>query len=208
VPTVRNRILWLFVIPLILITTGCASKQYVRGELVGLEDRTAVRLDEVETQVEANQTALNEHEEQLGELSKTTREALERAIAAGKLAEGKFLYETVLTDEEGVRFGFDEADLSEEAQSALSIFAGSLGDHGPQVYVEIQGHTDDIGPDEYNLRLGARRAESVRRYLNKEAGLPLHRMAVISYGETEPIAENGSRDDRARNRRVALVVLK
>ncbi len=118
------------------------------------------------------------------------------------------IYEIVLTDEEGVRFGFDEADLSDEARSALTLFAGALPDHGPQVFVEIQGHTDDIGPDEYNLRLGARRAESVRRYLNKEAGLPLHRIAVISYGETEPVAENASRDDRARNRRVALVVLK
>ncbi len=203
----RNR-LWLFVIPLTLIATGCASKKYVRGELVGLEDRTSVRLDEVASQVEANQTAIAEHDQRLEELSRTSREALERAIAAGKLAEGKFLFETVLTDEEGVRFGFDEADLSEEARSALRLFAGSLSEHGPGVYVEIQGHTDDIGPDEYNLRLGARRAESVRRYLNREAGVPPHRMAVISYGESEPLADNGSRDDRARNRRVALVVLK
>ena len=177
----RNR-LWLLVVPLTLIAAGCASKAYVRGELVDLEDRTAVRLDEVETQVEANQTAIAQHEAELAEISKTSREALERAIAAGKLAEGKFLFETVLTDEEGVRFGFDESHLSEEARSALELFAGSLADHGPDVYVEIQGHTDDIGPDEY--------------------------MAVISYGESEPLADNGSRDDRARNRRVALVVLK
>ncbi len=204
----RNRNLWLFVIPLTLLAVGCASKQYVRKELIDVEDRTAVRLDEVEGQVEANQTTLGEHQQQLTQLSKTTREALDRAIAAGKLAEGKFLYETVLTDEDGVRFGFDESQLSEEAQSALSLFAGSLSEHGPDVYIEIQGHTDDIGPDDYNLRLGARRAESVRRYLSKEVGLPLHRIAVISYGETEPISDNGSRDDRARNRRVALVVLK
>ncbi len=204
----RQRNLWLILVPLTLLAAGCASKRYVREELVVLEDRTAVRLEEIETQVEANQTALGEHDEQLAELSKTTREALERAIAAGELAEGKFLYETVLTDEDGVRFGFDEADLSEEARSALALFAGSLSEHGPGVYVEIQGHTDDIGPEDYNLRLGARRAESVRRFLAKESGLPLHRMAVISYGETEPIADNGSRDDRARNRRVALVVLK
>jgi outer membrane protein OmpA-like peptidoglycan-associated protein len=204
----RQRNLWLILVPLTLLAAGCASKRYVREELVSLEDRNVVRLEEVETQVEANQTALGEHDQQLAELSKTTREALERAIAAGELAEGKFLYETVLTDEDGVRFGFDEADLSEEARSALAVFAGSLTEYGPDVYVEIQGHTDDIGPEDYNLRLGARRAESVRRFLAKEAGVPLHRMAVISYGESEPVADNGSRDDRARNRRVALVVLK
>jgi outer membrane protein OmpA-like peptidoglycan-associated protein len=204
----RNRPIWLFVISLTVLLTGCASKGYVRNELVDLEDRSIVRLEEIESQVEANQTTLAEHEVQLAELSKTTREALERAIDAGKLAEGKFLYETVLTDEDGVRFGFDEDSLSAEARSALELFAGSLSEHGPQVYVEIQGHTDDIGPDDYNLRLGARRAESVRRFLNQEAGLPLHRMAVISYGESVPVGDNGSREDRARNRRVALVVLK
>jgi outer membrane protein OmpA-like peptidoglycan-associated protein len=51
------------------------------------------------------------------------------------------------------------------------------------------------------------RAEAVRMYLNREHGIPLHRINVISYGEAEPIADNGSRDGRAQNRRVVLVVL-
>ena len=203
----RNRDFWLFVIPLTLLATGCASKQYVHKELIGLEDRTAARLDEVEGQVEANQTTLGEHEAQLGELSKTSREALERAIAAGKLAEGKFLYETVLTDEEGVRFGFDASDLSDEARSALNLFAGSLSEHGPDVYVEIQGHTDATGSDDYNLDLGRHRAEAVQRYLNLRHAVALHRMSVVSYGESAPVTDNDTRDGRSANRRVVLVVL-
>ncbi|HVR30200.1 MAG TPA: OmpA family protein, partial [Thermoanaerobaculia bacterium] len=63
------------------------------------------------------------------------------------------------------------------------------------------------GPEDYNLMLGEQRAESVRRYLNMEHGIPLHRMSVISYGETAPVVDNDSREARAQNRRVALVVL-
>jgi outer membrane protein OmpA-like peptidoglycan-associated protein len=203
----RRPIVLLILAPLVAITAGCASKKYVQGELVSLEDRTNVRLDEIAGQVEANQTTLDEHETQIAELSKTAREALERAIAAGKLAEGKFLYETVLTDD-AVRFGFDRDDLSPEATSALGEFAGRLAEEGHDVYVEIQGHTDATGTPEYNLELGARRAETVRRHLKSETSLPLHRIAVISYGESEPLVPNDTREGRAQNRRVALVVLR
>ena len=56
------------------------------------------------------------------------------------------------------------------------------------------------------MRLGADRAEAVRRYLNKQ-GVALNRMATISYGEDEPVAPNNTRDGRAANRRVVVVVL-
>ncbi len=186
---------------------GCASKKYVRTEVGTAETRTAERLTTMETGLEEAQTRLDEHQEQIGEISTTAQEALDRAIAAGKLAEGTFLYETVLNDD-AVRFAFDDDALSPEARSALDLFAADLVARNESVFVEIQGHTDSTGPDDYNLRLGERRAEAVRRYLSSSARIPLHRMAVISYGETAPLAGNGSRDDRARNRRVALVVLK
>ena len=203
----RRSIVLPILVPLIVAASGCASKGFVREELVAVEERTSARLDEIETQVEANQTTLDEHQTEILELSKTAQEALERAVAAGKLAEGRFLYETVLTDD-AVRFGFDRHDLSPEAKSALSEFVGQLAEHEPGVYVEIQGHTDSTGPPDYNLRLGAQRAETVRRHLRGETDLPLHRMAVISYGEAEPIAGNDTREGRAQNRRVALVVLR
>ena len=64
-----------------------------------------------------------------------------------------------------------------------------------------------MGPKEYNEQLGEERAEAVRLYLNREHALPLHRMSVISYGESVPAADNRNRDGRAQNRRVVLVVL-
>jgi peptidoglycan-associated lipoprotein len=183
-------------------TTGCATKKYVKTETGAVN----TRVDQVQGQVEQAQNRLDTHEKKIGEISQTAQDALRRAQEAGKLAEGKFLYETVLTDEK-VKFGFDTSDLSPEAMAALDDFAAKIKQDNKNVYVEIQGHTDNIGSEKYNQELGLLRAESVRRYLNQKESFPLHRINVISYGKTTPIADNKTREGRAQNRRVALVVL-
>lgn len=183
-------------------TTGCATKKYVREETGTVN----TRVDDVQGQVEQAQTRLNTHDQQIGDVSKTAQDALRRAQEAGKLAEGKFLYETVLTDDK-VKFAVDTADLSPEGQAAIDEFAAQLKTENKNVYVEIQGHTDSTGSEKYNEELGLLRAEAVRRYLNQKHGFPLHRINVISYGETAGVADNNSREGRSQNRRVALVVL-
>jgi peptidoglycan-associated lipoprotein len=200
----RNK-LWMVALALIVAlgTTGCATKKYVRQETGAVGQR----VDEVSGQVEEAQTRLDTHDRQIGETSKTAQEALQRAMEAGKLAEGKLLYETVLTDDK-VKFGFDTSDLSPEAESALDEFASQLKSQNAGVYIEIQGHTDSVGSEKYNEELGLLRAEAVRRYLSQKHQLPLHRMNVISYGETASQADNSTREGRSQNRRVALVVLR
>lgn len=193
-------------IALAVIGTGCASRKYVRQEGEALEGRVGERVSGVEGQVEDAQARLDDHEVRIDELSDTTREALERALEAGQLAEGKFLYETVLSDD-NVKFGFDQADLSDEAKAALDAFATEIKERNENVFIEIQGHTDNVGGEDYNLTLGEDRAESVRRYLSRTHGIALHRMGVISYGKAAPVADNSSREGRAKNRRVSLVVL-
>ena len=141
----------------------------------------------------------------LGELDKTSREALDRATAAGKLAEGKFLYSMVLSDD-SVKFPVESAALSEEAQTRLMAFAQKLTSENRNVYLEIQGHTDATGTKAINERLGQERAEAVRRFMNKQ-GVALNRMATISYGDEAPVASNKDRAGRAQNRRVVVVVL-
>ena len=181
--------------------SGCATKKFVRQE-VGVVN---TKLTGTQEQVTAAQGQIAQHDTQLAQLDRTTKEALERAVAAGKLAEGKFLYETVLTDEK-VKFGFDTSDLSPEAQSALDEFAGQLKGENKNVYVEIQGHTDATGSKDGNYRLGAERAEAVRRYLNTQ-GVPLNRIGTISYGADAPVEPNNTRAGRQANRRVVLIVL-
>jgi peptidoglycan-associated lipoprotein len=183
-------------------TTGCATKKYVREETGAV----STRVDGVQGQVEEAQTRLDTHDRQIGETSKTAQEALQRAQEAGKLAQGKLLYETVLSDDK-VKFGFDTSDLSPEAEAALDQFASQLTGENKNVYIEIQGHTDSVGSEKYNEELGMLRAEAVRRYLNQKHSIPLHRINVISYGESAAVADNATRQGRSQNRRVALVVL-
>jgi hypothetical protein len=102
-------------------SAGCATKKYVRGETQAVQ----TRVDEVQGQVEEAQTRIGRNEQAIGEASRTAQDALQRATEAGKLAEGKLLYETVLTDEK-VKFGFDVAELSPEAKAALDEFANGL----------------------------------------------------------------------------------
>jgi outer membrane protein OmpA-like peptidoglycan-associated protein len=190
-----------------LMATGCATKKYVREEAGRQTAAVHTRVDTLQGQVEATQTKVREHDEQIAQVSKTAQEALQRAQEAGKLAEGKLLYETVLSDDK-VHFSFDKSKLSDEARAALDEFATPLTGSNENVYVEIQGHTDNVGSDAYNEELGLERAEAVRRYLSMQHHIPLHRMSVISYGETAPVTDNKSRGSRAQNRRVVLVVLK
>lgn len=195
---------------LVLGMTGCASRGYVEGEVAAVQGR----LDDVVTQVEDNQTRIDEQEQRIDEVtialedaSQTAREAYERAQKAGKLAEGKLLYETVLAGDD-VRFAFDKSELDQGSMTALDKFAGDLVTRNESVYIEVQGHTDATGADDYNLELGYERSQAVMRYLNMRHGLPLHRMSAISYGETAPVADNKTLDGRRKNRRVVLVVLK
>jgi len=186
---------------LVLASIGCASKKYVGEQVTQVQDRVSG----VETQVEEVQVRLRDQDGKLVTTSRTAQEALDRAMAAGKLAQGKLLYETVLTDDD-VKFGFDKKELSPEAQAALEEFANQLKAQNQNVYVEIQGHTDEVGPDAYNEKLGQARADAARYYLAKQ-GIPLHRMNSISYGEAAPVVADASSEARAQNRRVVLVVL-
>lgn len=173
---------------------GCATKSFVRDEVavVGARaDAVNSRVDTVETRVVA--------------VEGTAKDALDRATAAGKLAEGKFLYSEVLSDD-SLKFGVSKAALSPETQARLDAFAEKLKTDNRNVYVEVQGHTDATGSKDANYRLGQERAETVRRYLNQH-GVPLNRISTISYGADSPAAPNTNRAGREANRRVVLIVL-
>ena len=166
---------------------GCATKDYVND------------------QVGAVSTRVTGHDAKLAELDQTTRDALQRAEAAGKLAEGKFVYSMVLSDD-SMKFPVAQASLSPEAQARLDAFIEKLKGDNRNVYVEVQGHTDATGSKEGNYRLGEERAEAVRRYLNQH-GVALNRIATISYGADAPVAPNNTRAGRQANRRVVLIVM-
>ncbi|MEO1365811.1 MAG: OmpA family protein [Acidobacteriota bacterium] len=197
-----------------LLLGGCVTKKNMKTYVDDQVGAVDTRVDDVESQVEANQTRLEEQEQELAaqkaeleKLSETSRQALERAVAAGKLAEGKLLYETVLSEAD-VQFGFESAELDEPALAAIDAFATDLKARNEAVYIEIQGHTDTLGPSKFNFELGEERAKAVMQHLHLKHSLPLQRMSVISYGETAPLNDGATREERSQNRRVVLVVLK
>ncbi len=209
--------------------SGCATKEYVHeyvdgqiapvnsqvksldgrvsGTEAGLKDASG-SLGSLSGRLNGVEGTLRDHDGRIVYASKTAQEALDRAIASGRLAEGKFVYEATLSDATTIGFSLENNDLSKETMAALDAFASKLKEENKNVYIEIQGHTDTTGRTAYNLKLGEERAEAVRRYLNMKGGIALHRMSTISYGETVPVASNKTREGREQNRRVVLVVLK
>jgi outer membrane protein OmpA-like peptidoglycan-associated protein len=170
-----------------LVAGGCATKGFVREQVGEVDQRVG--------QADAH----------AGRAEGTAKDALDRANAAHKLAEGKFLYQVVLSDD-SVKFPVNVHDLSPEAKSRLGELAERLKSENRSVYLEIQGHTDARGSDDYNDKLGEARAEAVRRYLNQQ-GIALNRMSTISYGKGTPVAPNDTPEGRAQNRRVVIIVL-
>ena len=187
------------------LVPGCATKKYVSAEVQKSSAASEKHISDVESQVEQTQTTVSNHEQRIQELDKSTKEALNRANDAGKLAQGKFNYSVVLSDDKA-HFPLNRHELSKEAKSELDEFVDHLKNDDRNVYLEIQGHTDSTGAPDYNMRLGEERAESVRLYLNQK-GVALNRMGTISYGETVPVDSNKTRVGRSKNRRVVIIVL-
>lgn len=199
-----------------VLVSGCATKEYVNEQVAGANKRTDTKAAELNgriDQVSQDSTSrystldgrINQQQASIDGISRTARDALDRANAAGKLAEGKFVYEMSISSQ--VAFKFESSELTDDAKSELNAFAAKLKADNKNVFVEIQGHTDSSGSQATNLKLGQSRADAVHRYLAINGGIPLHRMNSISYGESAPLADNKTRDGRKQNRRVTLIVL-
>lgn len=204
-----------------LFLGGCAginetNKKFadVDARINALEEKNAADLRTLDSKIGTLETKHNDdlsalaakHDADISKLDKNIQEALDRANAAHKLAEGKFVYSTVLNGE-AINFSAGQAALPKETQEYLAGLAQRLIADDQNVYLEIQGHTDATGPDALNVSLGLRRAEAVRIFLNQQ-GIALNRMSTISYGKIVPVESNKTSSGRAANRRVVIVVLK
>jgi OOP family OmpA-OmpF porin len=108
----------------------------------------------------------------------------------------------------GLYFDTDSAELKSGVGyfKELDLVAEVLKKN-PEVKGEIQGHTDNVGSAEYNLKLSERRAASVKAYLVSK-GIAAERLTAKGYGLTQPIASNDTKEGRAKNRRVQLKEIK
>ena len=133
-------------------------------------------------------------------------QAMTKAESAERAAQGKLLWTVTITDDK-VKFPFGQAELTSDAISMLDGLVSKMKSYGKALYIEVEGHTDNVGSESLNHKLGSKRATAVVNYLNQSGGIPLHAMNTISFGEDKPIADNSSKDGRSQNRRVVIRIL-
>lgn len=219
-----------------LLSFGCATKGYVREQVNAAEERTGraiARQDEemarqeaqlykLSGQLTAERQRIEGLDTKVWEVGLKTTEAAtmaqEAKAAADQVASTMREVEARLTKKFGERnryqvvetktltFDFGRADLKDEAITALLEVARVLKEDVNAI-VELQGHTDSVGSDQFNLQLSRARVDAVIRHLVQLHGIELHRIHAVGLGEAVPVADNKTKEGRAKNRRVMITVL-
>ena len=200
----------------VLVSTGCATKKYVVGQVGEVNNKVATLSTEIEkTQErsqrnearidEVNQSAQAAHAG-VSEAKDSASKAFRRAEEAERLAKGKLVYQVTISNDK-VTFPRNRAKLSDDAKKLVDETVGPVVSDNRGAYLEIEGHTDSTGSTSYNRTLGEDRALAVRDYLHDHYQIALNRMAVISYGAAKPVEDNKTQTNRAMNRRVVISVL-
>jgi len=215
----------LLVVPLAMLAAGstaCATKKFVRGEVGQVNTKVqglSTQLEETQERTKKNEGKISEVDQKAtaaGQSAQAAQSSADAAksdaakadarAAAVETANRKLIYEVVLNEDEG-NFKFGKTTLPDEAKAKIDEMVSGLKADPKNVFIEIEGHTDNVGSKTYNEHLGLERAEAVKRYLYEAHQVPLHKINVISYGEEKPVAPNNKRDGRAQNRRVVIKVL-
>jgi peptidoglycan-associated lipoprotein len=213
----------------VAVAPACATKKFVRTEVGGVN----AKVDTLSGTLEETQERTRQNEGRIGEVDKKAEAAGRSATeartaadaanaAAAKVAEAntatngrvddvvaasrRLIYTVTLSEDQG-NFKFGKTDLPDTAKMRLDEVIAQLKANPNNIFIEIEGHTDNVGGKELNEKLGMERADAVKRYLYEQHQIPLHKINVISYGEDKPVAPNRTRDGRAQNRRVVVKVL-
>ncbi|MBU2996359.1 OmpA family protein [Cellulophaga baltica] len=111
----------------------------------------------------------------------------------------------VFNEDAGVYFDTNKSDIKGTSANTLNSLTGILNEY-PDSDILIEGHTDSAGPDDYNMELSKKRAQSVSNYLNNN-GINSSRLTTKWYGETQPKGDNTTTEGKAQNRRVEVVIV-
>jgi outer membrane protein OmpA-like peptidoglycan-associated protein len=213
----------------VAVAPACATKKFVRTEVGNVNskvDTLTGTVEETQERTRKNEERIgvvDEKAEAAGKSAQSARAAADQAAAAAKEVDGKvttvnnrvtaveaasrrLIYEVTLSEDQG-NFAFNKTELPDAAKARLDQMVSNLKADPKGIFIEIEGHTDNVGGPEINERIGLERAEAVKRYLYEQHQVPLHKINVISYGEEKPVAPNNTRDGRAQNRRVVVKVL-
>jgi peptidoglycan-associated lipoprotein len=210
-------------------STACATKKFVRtsvGEVNEKVDAQGRSLEETQERTRRNEGRISEVDQKAAAAAQAASQANDAASAANSAASAahsaanavdskvdtmdkvnkRLVYEVVLSEDQG-NFKFGKTVLPDEAKQKIDEMVAQLKQDPKNIYLEIEGHTDNVGDKMTNERIGLARAEAVKRYLYEQYQVPLHKMNVISYGKEKPVAPNKTKAGRAQNRRVVIKVL-
>jgi peptidoglycan-associated lipoprotein len=213
----------------VAVAPACATKKFVRTEVGGVNSK----VDTLSGTVEETQERTRKNEERIGNVDQKAEQAGRSAqearaaadsaanmakevdtrvttvntrVEAVEAANRRLVYTVTLSEDQG-NFKFGKTDLPDTAKARLDEVINQLKANPNNVFIEIEGHTDNVGNKKLNEEIGMARAEAVKRYLYEQHQVPLHKINVISYGEEKPVAPNNTRQGRAQNRRVVVKVL-
>ena len=221
---------FLVALPIVVLAVGgstaCATKKYVRtsvGEVNQKVDSQGRAIEETQERTRKNEGRISEVDTKAAAAAQAAQAANDAAAAAhsaanavGSEANTKFdaidraskrlVFEVVLSEDQG-NFKFGKTTLPDEAKAKIDEMVAQMKQDPKNIYLEIEGHTDNVGDKVTNEKIGLARAEAVQRYLYEQYQIPLHKMNVISYGKDKPVAPNKTKAGRAQNRRVVIKVL-
>lgn len=185
-----------------LILMGCPKKTVIKEEpSIKKEDVATAAEKERAAKIEAERAA-KEREEKAKE--EPARKEFEKSLVAKRTPgiEGEVFESSLLKD---IHFDFDKYDIRPSDAAILKENAALLKKY-PNVKIQVEGHCDERGTNEYNLALGERRANNTKKYL-LSLGIAADRISTISYGEEKPMDPGHNEEAWAKNRRAHTVIL-
>lgn len=221
---------------IVAVAPACATKKFVRTEVGGVNakvDSLTKTVEETQERTRRNEERIGTVDtkaEAAGKAAADAKTAADNAANAARTVDTrlttslttvngridandaaiatvrKLVSEVTLSEDQG-NFKFGGTELPDGAKARLDQIVQQLKADPKLVWIEVEGHTDNVGDAVTNERIGLERAEAVKRYLYMQHQIPLHKINVISYGEEKPVAPNTTRQGRAQNRRVVVRVL-
>jgi len=202
----KSLSLLILILCLGLIMAGCPKKTVMKDEPSVAKSEEARRLEAERAQKEAKERELAKMKEEEAKrtLEKEKQKEFEKSLVAKKTPgiEGEVFESSLLKD---IHFDFDKYDIRPGDAEILKGNAALLTRY-PKMKIQVEGHCDERGTVEYNLSLGERRANSIKKYLIP-LGIAADRLSAISYGEERPLDPGHNEEAWGKNRRGHTVIL-
>lgn len=218
------------------LTSGCASKKYVRAQVNTSANELSARMEEkdraLQNGVDSNSSQITElsgvsreHTQKIGALDnglKATDEKAAQAMnigqeaqstaseAAGHVSQLDTAFQNrnhyTPVNEYSIPFAFGSAAVNKKSISTLEQIAQQVKD-SPNAILVLEGRTDSTGDAAYNIQLGEKRMNAVVRYLVVDQAVPMQQIYKMSFGEARPVASNKTAEGRAQNRVVVVRIM-